>query len=236
MNSLNKKILIAICSYNSKNYTKRLYEELIQSEQYLDIIIIDNSNKEEEICDFGNVHFIGKENVEFGGMHDYTINLPLIEDYNFVGIFNNDIYGFTQDHFVTLQKYLNRKNGYISFSISSEVDKAVEYSHNGIMKNKQNSVYRTTNFIENVAPIYNLALINELKKYCPIHKFGLIDFFMSRKSNELGLDNIIIDEHYFHHIRSGTRKIVGSLQYYLDNGTLETQRWKSRFPEISKYL
>ena len=40
----------------------------------------------------------------------------------------------------------------------------------------------------------------------------------------------------FHHIRSGTRKVVGSLQYYLDNGAVETQRWKLRFPEISKYL
>lgn len=231
-----KKNLIFICSYNSKNYTKKLFDELSFCLEYIDIIIIDNSNIKEEICDFGNCIHIGYENVEFGGMHDYILKMPIIENYEFIGIFNNDIFGFTSEHFKILQNYLNENTGYISFSISPDVDKAVTYAHGGIMKTRENSIFRFSNFIENIAPIYNIKLIKELKKFSPIHKFGLIDYFMSRKSIDMGLNNIIIDNFYIHHVRSGVRKLTGSLQNYYDNGSIETENWKRRFPEIIKYI
>ena len=91
-----RKILIVICSYNTKEYTRRIYEEISQS-SLVDVIIVDNSSEEKEIPDFGVCHHIGFENVEFGGMHDYILNLPLISEYKFVGIFNNDIFGFTNN-------------------------------------------------------------------------------------------------------------------------------------------
>ena len=225
-----KNVLVCICSYNTKEYTKRVYEEIAQSDM-VDIVIIDNSSEKEEIPDFGKCHHIGYDNVEFGGMHDYILNLPLISKYKFVGIFNNDIFGFTKKHFEILEKYLNDENGYVSFSVSPEYDKSA-----GIMHTDEKKKFRETNFIENIAPFYNIRLLNELKKYSPISKYGLIDWFMSKKSNQMGMKNIIIDEVSFHHMRSGTRKKTGSYQKYKEQHHVCQEEWAKRYPEIKNLI
>lgn len=225
-----KKVLICICSYNTKQYTKRIYEEISCSDA-IDVMIIDNSSEEKEIPDFGICHHIGYDNVEFGGMHDYILNLSLIWEYKFVGIFNNDIFGFTSDHFQILQKYLNDDSGYISFSVSPEYDKSA-----GVMYTGEQKTFREVNFIENIAPIYNIKLLGELKKYSPVNKYGLIDWFMSKKSIKMGMKNIIIDEVFFHHMRSGTRKKTGSFGRYLSQHKVAKREWIKRFPEIEKMV
>ena len=112
----------------------------------------------------------------------------------------------------------------------------MEHASNGVMHNRENSNFRIVNFIENIAPIYNKTLIKELQKYIPIHKYALIDFLMSRKSTELGLKNLIIDENYIHHMRSGVRKKVGSFSSYQANADLETSKWIGQHPELQKYF
>lgn len=224
-----KKILIIICSYNSKNHTKKVYDEL-KNISNIDLLIIDNSSSPELISNFGEYNHIGTENIEYGGMHDYILNMNKIYQYDYVGIFNNDIFGFTQMHFNILEKYLNQDVGYISFSISPEYDKFAN-----IMCPATNS-FREVNFIENVAPIYSIKLLKELSKYIPVHTYGLIDKFMSSRCNEINLKNIIIDEISFHHLRSGVRKEVNTLDQYLKNYQKETNNWINRFPELMKYF
>jgi hypothetical protein len=153
-----------------------------------------------------------------------------IHSYDYVGIFNNDIFGFTEKHFEVLQNYLNSDVGYISFSISPEYDKFANIMY------PLSSTYREVNFVENVAPIYNIKLLNELLKYRPIHKYALIDKFMSSRSNELGMKNIIIDEVSFHHLRSGVRKEVNTFDQYIRNHSFETNKWIEAHPELIKYF
>lgn len=224
-----KKILIIICSYNSKNHTKKIYDEL-KSISNIDLLILDNSSSFNLVSNFEPFIHIGTENVEYGGMHDYILNMDMIYDYEYVGIFNNDIFGFSQKHFNILEKYLNSYVGYISFSISPDYDKFAN-----IMYPVTNS-FREVDFIENVAPIYSIKLLKELSNYVPIHKYALIDKFMSSRCNELGLKNIIIDEISFHHLRSVVRKEVNTFDVYINNHVKETNKWINHYPELRKYF
>jgi hypothetical protein len=223
------KVLIILCSYNSKNHTKKVYDEL-KNIQNIDLMVLDNSSSVDLISDFDPYIHIGFENVEYGGMHDYILGMDKIHSYDYVGIFNNDIFGFTEKHFEVLQNYLNSDVGYISFSISPEYDKFANIMY------PLSSTYREVNFVENVAPIYNIKLLNELLKYRPIHKYALIDKFMSSRSNELGMKNIIIDEVSFHHLRSGVRKEVNTFDQYIRNHSFETNKWIEAHPELIKYF
>lgn len=223
------KVLIIVCSYNSKNHTKKIYDEL-KDVSNIDLLILDNSSSKDLISNFDPYIHIGFENVEYGGMHDYILNMSRIHSYEYVGIFNNDIFGFTSKHFQVLEKYLNLDVGYVSFSISPEYDKFANIMY------PLTDTFREVNFIENVAPIYNVKLLNELSRYMPIHKYALIDKFMSCRSNELGLKNIIIDEMSFHHLRSGVRKEVNTFDQYIQNHSNETNKWIELYPELIKYF
>lgn len=223
------KILIIICSYNSKKHTKRVYDEL-KNISNIDLLVVDNSSSVDLVSNFEPFIHIGTENVEYGGMHDFILNMDKIYYYDYVGIFNNDTFGFTEKHFQVLDKYLNLSVGYISFSISPEYDKSANIMY------PTTKSFREVGFIENIAPIYNVQLLKELSKYMPIHKYALIDKFMSSRCNELGLKNIIIDEVSFHHLRSGVRKEVNSFEQYIKNHIDETNKWISEYPELRKYF
>jgi hypothetical protein len=223
------KILIIVCAYNSKNHTKKVYDEL-KDVPNIDLIILDNSSSTDLISDFGPYIHIGFENIEYGGMHDFILNMDKIYSYKYVGIFNNDIFGFTKNHFEVLEKYLKDDVGYVSFSISPEYDKFANIMY------PTTKTFREVNFVENVAPIYNIKLLKELSKYSPIHKYALIDKFMSLRCNELMMKNIIIDEVSFHHLRSGVRKEVNSFERYINNHLIETNIWIEKYPELKKYF
>jgi hypothetical protein len=223
-----KKILIIVCAYNSKDHTEKLYNEL-KGVENIDILIVDNSSSAELISNFDPFIHIGFENVEYGGMHDFILNLDLINNYDFVGIFNNDIFGFTNSHFEALHRYLADDIGYCSLSISPLHDARAGTMH------PVNSTFREVYFIENVAPIYNIKLLRELKKFMPIHKFALIDVFMSIKSIELGMRNIIIDEVSFHHLRSGVRKQTGSFERYMSGHAEAFTKWLEAYPTLKNY-
>lgn len=223
-----KKILIIICAYNSKNHTEKLYNEL-KEVKGIDLLVVDNSSSADLISNFEPHMHIGFENVEYGGMHDFILNLDMIYNYDFVGIFNNDIFGFTNKHFEAVHKYLADDIGYCSLSISPLYDASA-----GIMY-PRTSTFREVHFVENVAPIYNIALLKELKKYMPIHRFALIDIFMSIKSIECGKKNIIIDEASFHHLRSGVRKQTGSFDRYMREHTAAYAEWLRAYPGLKDY-
>jgi glycosyltransferase involved in cell wall biosynthesis len=224
-----KKVLIIVCAYNSKNYTEKLYNDLKDVEN-IDLLIVDNSSSEEHISNFPPYIHIGYENVEYGGMHDFILNMDSIYDYDFVGIFSNDIFGFSNKHFETLQRYLADDVGYCSFSISPLYDVCAGVMH------PVTSTCREVSFIENVAPIYNVKLLKELQKVRPTHKFGLIDVYMSIKSQEMGMKNIIIDEVSFHHIRSGVRKQVNSFENYIGGYVAAHNDWVRAHPDMINYL
>lgn len=223
------KVLIIVCSYNSKNHTKRVYDEL-KNVSNIDLLILDNSSSTELVSNFEPFIHIGTKNVEYGGMHYFILNMDKIYSYDYVGIFNNDTFGFTEKHFQILDRYLNPTIGYISFSIFPEYDKFTNIMY------PTTKSFREVGFIENVAPIYNVQLLKELSKYMPIHKYALIDKFMSSRCNELGLKNIIIDEVSFHHIRGGVRKEVNTFDQYVSNHVNETNKWIDKYPELTKYF
>lgn len=223
-----KKILIIICAYNSKNHTEKLYNEL-KEVKGIDLLVVDNSSSADLISNFEPFIHIGFENVECGGMHDFILNMELINNYDFVGIFNNDIFGFTNNHFEALHRYLAEDVGYCSLSISPVHD-----ARAGIM-HPVTSTFREVHFIENVAAIYNIKLLKELKKYMPIHRFALIDIFMSIKSIELDMRNIIIDEVSFHHLRGGVRKQTGSFEIYMRDHTAAYNKWLEEHPSLKNY-
>lgn len=225
-------VLIVICSYNSKEYTRKLYNDICSSEDLVDILILDNSSVTEQIPDFGNVHYMGPENVNFGGMHDWILRSEYLDEYEFIGIFNNDTFGFSSEHFEYLSDFLDyNKHGIVSFSISDEYDKSAN-----IMWTKSDSEVRESNFIENVCPFYNTKLLKILKQYSPIDSYAMIDKIMSNMSITGGYKNIIIDKFNFHHIRSGVRKQVGNFHTYLREHSSTMNAWKNRSPGILKYI
>jgi hypothetical protein len=228
-----KKLLLVLCSYNSKEYTKRIYDELSEASDLIDIVVLDNSSEDNLISKFGNYIHIGFDNVDFGGMHDWILSSEFMNQYEFIGIFNSDIFGYTRNHIQVLLKYLNDDVGVVSFSISPEFDKS---AGNGGMYTKENSVFREVEYIETVAPIFNVKLLLELKQYMPVHKYAFIDFFMSMRSTEIGLKNIIIDSLSFHHIRSGVRKQVGNYNEYIRTADLYSSYWINAYPELADYF
>ena len=55
------KVLIILCSYNSKNHTKKVYDEL-KNIQNIDLMVLDNSSSVDLISDFDPYIHIGFEN------------------------------------------------------------------------------------------------------------------------------------------------------------------------------
>jgi hypothetical protein len=223
------KVLTVVCSYNTKAFTKRIFDEIGTCKGH-DFMILDNSNKPEEIPDFGKVHYMGPENVNFGGMIDWVLsNNELLNNYDFIGIFNNDTFGFSCYHIGVLQKYLDKETGIISFSVSPQYDK-----HAGNMWTRGTSK-RESSFIENIAPYFNTELLKYCQKLVPVQKHGLVDMAFSAISIDRGFKNYIIDEVNFHHIRSGTRKLTGSFDDYANTSGCDLARWIEQNPELKKY-
>jgi hypothetical protein len=218
--------LTVICSFNTKEFTRKIYDEIGNCE-FHDLLILDNSSIKEEIPDFGNVFHISTGNVNFGGMIDWVINSEYVDKYDFIGIFNNDTFGYSCNHIKTLKNYLNNDVGIISFSISREYDKSAN-----CMWTIPNLKSREVVFIENVSPYFNCKLLKYLRKYTPVHRHGLVDVIFSNISVKLGYKNFIIDEVSFHHLRSGCRKLVGSYDEYLRNQAHEMEKWLTNNPDL----
>lgn len=181
------KLLSAIFSYNSPEMTSRVYNE-IAGEGH-DTIVVDNSSSSDMIPKLNNVHHLGYDNVEFGGMIQWLMaNEELIKGYDFVGFLNNDTYGYDNSHIQSLHEFLSPDIGIAHWSLHNTDP------HAGALLHDSGNDTRDTSFIENVCPYYNINLIREFRNYFPLHKYGCIDIVISKKSLAMGYRNIVINK------------------------------------------
>jgi len=223
------RILTCIFSYNTKSFTERILNEFSKSDDH-DIIVVDNSSIKEQIPLCENLRYLGEINVEFGGMMDSVLtDTELLNKYEFIGFLNNDTFGWSNDHIIKMRQIVNESIGIYHHSISPEYDKSARtlWPHTNTL--------RYVNEIENVAPYYNTNLLKTFSKYCPVQKHGLIDVAISGVCRDINLKQVIDDRISIHHMRSGTRKEVGSYNNYINTAGIDLERWQVQFPELRKY-
>lgn len=215
------KHMIFICSHNSKEYTQYVYDAL--KAQTPNVKVLENSDIPERKFLNNDTIDLGDENIEIGGYFDYIIeNYSDLED-TFVGIFNNDLLNIPDDYMENLIPYFRQDVGVVSSSLD---DPGCPYRSN---IHVNNSEFREVDVIEGVCPFYNTKVLRIFKKYVPINKCGYIDYYASKKADQMGLKNIIVDKTILKHIRSGVRvqmeSIKGSLKSHNDSLQAEYHDW-----------
>src|SRR3990167_4711894 len=98
------KIANIICSFNSPSLTERVYKQM--KGQMGKLYVLDNSTDADKVFRCSELIYMGRENVGFGGMHDYIWQLPEFRKYDFVGIFNNDVYDIPPNYVRKMSEYM----------------------------------------------------------------------------------------------------------------------------------
>jgi len=219
------RIATIICSFNSPELTKIVYDGLKNQEGH-DLYILENSTDEDKIFDEGRVIDLGRDNIGFGGMHDYIWRS--FRDYDFVGIWNNDVYDIPENYIEVLKKYLNPRIGIASSAINREGTGWEQ------MTQLRKDGYREVNHIEDVAAYFNTKLFGTFKSYSPFGRYGVNDVAESLLSSRAGFKNIVIDEIKIGHLLSGARKAAGVMDEYLKRGTQDMLEWIAKYPDLKQ--
>jgi len=219
------KILHIICSYNSKNLTERLYKELLP--QTKDLIVLENSSTPELMFESPHTKDLGRKNIGFGGMHDYIWANEEYKKYDYVAIWNNDVYGIPADFCNRLPNYLH--NG-IGMAVPALNPEGTGWFH---MRKKGNWI-RETQHGEDAVGIFNTKLFPIFEMYSPMDFFGILDVTLSMLSKEEGYTNIIIDALPVTHMLSGARKEAGVNDTYTRESASSLHRWHNQFPHIGE--
>ena len=221
------KTAIVICSYKSAKLTTRVCN-LLRGNRGADVFVLENSPTKEDSYSGSNVIHMGYENVGYGGMHDYIFREPRFRDYDFVGIFNNDVFDIPHDFMEKLRPYFHKGIGMLSPVFS---DKGTSWPQ---MRRLRESGYREVDHVEDMAAFLNTDLFPELVKYTPMQFFGILDVQLSQLYKHHGYKNIVVDDVQIGHMLAGARKAAGTFHDYTVRSTEEMQKWHERFPLIRR--
>lgn len=222
---------IFILSHNSKQYTKSVYDSLIQ--QHQNVFVLENSYIESEKFQNENTIDFGSENIGVGGFLDFLITKYSDKDDFFVGIFNNDITNISEDLYKNASKFFTPDVGIISPSLN---DPGCPYPE----MFKIGDDFRKVQFVENVAVFVNSRILRELKDSIPVHYWGWVDVICSKISNYLKLDNIILDNSSITHERSGVRKkmedVDKNYSTYMSKADQDYNLWIEKNSYLNKFI
>ena len=221
----NKKICSIICSFNSPKLTDRVYKELLENEKH-DIFILENSSSEDKMYKDGNVIDMGRENLGFGGMNNFIWQDKRFREYDFVGIYNNDIFNIPKDYITKIKQYLEEDIGMISSAIN---DNGTGWSW---MRRVHKDGAREVRHVETIATFFNTKIFDLTKKYIPFQHYGIIDIEMSQLCKMLGYKTVVIDDITIDHMLSGARVEFGMQKEYLENTSKATTKWHNEHPEL----
>jgi hypothetical protein len=218
-----------ICSYNTPEMTDRVVKELLRGKKH-DIYVLDNSSNEEQVYKNDKVEVIdlGRENVGFGGMHDYIFTEPRFRKYDFVGIFNNDIYDIPENYFETIEKNIDGSEGIVSSAIKKDGSGWEQMWK--IHQDGKRQVFH----VEDIACYFNTKLFDRFAEFIPFQWYGITDIQTSQLALQAGYKLYIIDDIEIGHELGGARKKVGSYKNYLNDSGNKMNEWFDRFPELKK--
>jgi len=181
-----------IFSYNDPRRALRCYGELLRTRSAdHDVIILDNSRKQ-DVPQTPDTVWLGTENVHHGGMIDHVVRRYAEGDYDFVGMLNCDTWGFRPDFMEVLQRHMEPDVGIISPAVL----------HGSIwpkMWPSPTGAFRTTNFIETIAPYYNVRLLQQMRELMPFERYGYVDRALSVFSLRCGFVNRLVDATTIYH-------------------------------------
>lgn len=220
--------IIFICSHNSKHYTQYVYDKL--KEQNANVKVLENSDIPERKFFNEDTIDLGDVNIELGGLFDHIIiNYSNLED-TFIGIWNNDLLNIPDDYMKCMEPYFRDDVGCVSSSLD---DPGCPYPWHG---RAQGSEFHEIEIIEGVCPFYNSKLLREFRKYTPINKAAYLDYYLCKKSRQMGFKNIIVDTTMLKHVRSGVRSELENVNKNLTRFTElilpEYNQWLEKFPEL----
>ncbi len=220
-------------SYNSKDRTSYVYRTL--KSQNANVKVLENSSHEDLMFASEDTIDLGRANLGTGGFYDYILN-NITEEFQFYGIFNNDIFNISDNFIEEHLANFGEEVGIIHSQLDDQIFKIRQIQYL-LTSNNCSSSY---SFVENVIPFYNYKLLkyysNLLTKPIKQHFYGCMDIILSNISNEIGLQNIIINNCIASHERSGVRKsISGNYEDYKKNGTKDYQDFLQRNPNLIIY-
>jgi len=230
------KILIAIISHNSKEFTQNIVNSLTIINN-IDIIVVENSNllnkKYNGSC---KIDDFGPDNIGYGGCIQQIIE-KYSDMYDFIGLFNNDLINIPTNYCSIMMKYMKPEYGIVH---SALIDVNCPYPQ---MIVNNNLLLAEVKMIENVCPFVSTKVLKEFKKYFPLHYYGWIDNELSATSLSLGLKNVVVHETNITHHRSAVRKMLEPINKnftdYISNAEMTYNSWISKNPElknIKKFL
>jgi GT2 family glycosyltransferase len=216
------RIASIICSFNTPELTDRLYKELSKNKGH-DLYVLENSSKDELMYKSGKVIDLGRENIGYGGMHDYIFKN--FQHYDWVGIFNNDVYDIPENYVSVLKEYMKDNVGMVS---SAFYDAGTGW---GFMRRKGSGA-RQVEFIENMACYLNTKMFKEFCQYAPMQYYGILDIALSMLYKSRKFKRIIVDKLCIGHLLGGARKKCGEYDDYIKNSTNKMNEWHAQFPYI----
>lgn len=224
------EICTIICSYNTAEMTDGIVKALLKGKKH-DIFVLDNSSTEGQVYKNSDIEVIdlGRENIGFGGMHDYIFREPKFRKYDFVGIFNNDIYDIPENYLETIEKNLDGSEGIVSSAFHKDGSGWEQMWR--IHKDGKRQVFH----IEDIACYFNTQLFNKFAEFIPYHFYGTQDIVLSELAKEKGYKLYVIDDVEIGHMLAGARRNAGVLKEYLNGNSTSQTNWFEIYPEI-KYL
>jgi len=219
------KICSIICSFDSPKLTDRVYEGLLRNEKH-DIFILENSTTKDKMYKKGNVIDLGRDNVGFGGMHDYIWSDPLFREYDFVGIYNNDVFDIPKDYITTIKKHLSEDIGIISSVFNKN---GTSWPH---MRRVHKDGVRDVGHVEDMAAFFNTKMFDKLCDYIPYHKYGVLDISLAVLYRREGYRTVVIDDIIMGHMLSGARKEAGVYKDYIGNLGGAMTKWHAEHDDL----
>jgi hypothetical protein len=220
------KYCSVIVSYNSAPLTQRVYTELLKNKKH-DIFIVENSSSEDKMFKGDNVIDLGRQNFGYGGCHDFIVRDPRFRKYDFVGIFNNDVFDIPEDYIEVLEKYMKDDVGILSSAINPGGSGWPQ-----MIWRENPEGYRNVLHVEDMAAFLNTKLFDEYCKYMPMDFYGVLDISLCAISDSKGFKNIVVDEVAIGHMLSGGRAMAGTKDAYMAHNGETHDEWMKRCPEL----
>ena len=222
---MSMKYCSIICSFNSAPLTERVYNQLLKNKKH-DIFILENSTEESKMFKRGNVIDMGRENKGFGGMHDFIFRDKRFREYDFVGIFNNDVFDIPEDYIEKMEKYFTSDIGMVS---SSTLRTGSGWEH---MWRMRKDGFREVSHVEDYACFFNTKLWDKLCEFIPMDFYGILDIVLSCLYKKYGYKLVVVDDTQIGHMLAGAREMAGVKKQYLDNSSTSHSQWLDKHPEI----
>lgn len=228
-------VLTVIFSFNTPARTHRCYNELsLNNPSWNKLVVLDNSTEHAKVCWTPDTIWLHPENRGHGGMIDYVLDHfkqeILDHEFDYVGMLNNDTYGYHPRFMERLLPILQQPDmGIVSPAIlpGGSCWPCMTYD-------PQNpTMFRASNFVETIAPWYSQSLLRQFFALQPMEWFGHIDRAVSILARKSSLRNVVVDDLPITHEAGKGRDELGTREDYINRWRHTVADWYAAHPEIA---